>query len=980
MKIANLQATLLLLLCACFSTGLFAQQKADVSPFSQEKYPWADSVLASLSLDEQLGQLFMVAAYSNKDEAHNAAVEKLVKEYHLGGLIFFQGGPVRQANLTNRYQSEAKVPLMIGIDGEWGLAMRLDSTIKYPRQMCLGATRNENLVYEMGRDIAQQCKLMGIHVNFAPVADVNNNANNPVINSRAFGEQKELVATMATAYMRGMQEEHVLATGKHFPGHGDTDSDSHLSLPIIKASKDRIDNLELYPFREMIKAGLGGMMVAHLYIPALDTTKNRASTLSPTIVTDLLKKELGFNGLIFTDALNMQGVAKYYKPGEVELNALLAGNDMLLFAEDVPKAFELIKAAIAEGKITESEIKSRVYKILKTKEWAGLNNYKPIDIKYLVADLNKDQSKALASRLKKEALTVVKNLNALPIAEDNANVAVISIGRKNSAFEQTLTKGLKAAYIHTEASQLNELDKIKGKITGKSEVVIAFLNTNERTGKNFGLTDLQKKFVEDVAKTQATTLIWLGNPYALSKLNHKDLKGIVVGYQDDDETQTHAANLVLNGQSQTGKLPVSINNDLPFGTGSNVYAIGMPERVDPKSVGFDADLLNSTIDKIVQSGLDAEAYPGCQVVIMRKGKIAFSKSYGKTVYKNGLPISETMLYDVASLTKVLATTASVMKLVDEGKLDIEKTIGDYLTQLPVSEAHKKIKLKELLLHQAGFPGWIPFYKQFIENDSIRTTYFSKKQTEVFPIKVANGMYTSESLKDSIYNIIFNEPLKSNPKYKYSDLGFYYLRLIIEEVTGTTIQHYTDSVFYQPMHMTNTSYLPLEKWSKENLVPTEYDATFRLQLVHGTVHDQGAALLGGVGGHAGVFSTATDVAYMMQMFLNKGEFAGKQYITPETLAKFTDNHRAEGYDNRRGYGFDKPSPKGEPSPVIDDISMKSFGHSGFTGTLAWADPETETVFVFLSNRVYPSSSNKKLIKMSIRTDLMQAMMDAIKGQP
>ncbi len=965
-----------LLLISCSNHSLSAQS---VSPYEQKSYPWADSVIATLSLEEQLGQLFMVAAYSNKDEQHYKEINELVTQYHLGGLIFFQGGPVRQANLTNRYQDSAQVPLLIGIDGEWGLAMRLDSTIKYPRQMCLGATRNPELVYEMGKDIARQCKRMGIHVNFAPVADVNNNANNPVINSRAFGEQKELVAQLASAYMRGMQEEHVLATGKHFPGHGDTDSDSHYSLPVIKASKERIEELELYPFREMIKDGMGGVMVAHLYIPALDTTKNRASTLSPKIVTDLLKKELGFKGLIFTDALNMKGVAKYYKPGEVELNALLAGNDVMLFAEDVPKAMELIKQAIEEGKISKEEIRNRAYKVLQTKEWSGLDKYQPIDTKLLITDLNLPNSKGLASRLKKDALTVIKNQNALPVSDEDNQLAIVTIGKINSAFQQAFSGKLEADFFQTAGTELSELNKIKSSIDSKDEVVIAFVNTNERTSRNFGLSDMQMKFVEDIAKKKPTSLIWLGNPYALKKLNLTNLKGVVVGYQDDDETQQHAANLVRLGQGQTGKLPVSINPDYTFGAGMSVYPAGMPEEVSPEEVGFDANLLTTKIDEIVNSGLKAEAYPGCQVVVMRKGKVAFSKSYGKTVYRDGLPINDNMLYDVASLTKVLATTASVMRLVDEGKIDVEKTMGDYL-DLPISDEQKKIKIKELLLHQAGFPGWIPFYKQFIETEELKKEYFSTSKNDTFNIKVANSFYTTEALKDSIYRIVYNEPLKANPKYKYSDLGFYYLRLIVEKVTGSTLQGYADSVFYSPMKLNQTTFLPLEKWKKENIVPTEYDAVFRGQLIHGTVHDQAAALLGGVGGHAGLFSTAKEVAYMMQMFLNKGSFAGKQYIKPETIELFTRNHRDEGYDNRRGYGFDKPSPKGEPSPVIDDMSMNSFGHSGFTGTLAWADPDEEIVFVFLSNRVYPSSANKKLIKMNIRSDIHQAIYDALNDKP
>ncbi len=458
-------------------------------PFYVNDTHWADSVFKTLSPDERIAQLFMVAAYSNKDKTHYKEIKLLVEDYKIGGLIFFQGGPIRQANLANAYQSFSKVPLLMSMDAEWGLAMRLDSTTKFPRQMTLGAIQNDSLIYQMGAEIARQCKRLGMQINFAPVIDINNNPLNPVIGNRSFSENKYNVTRKALMYMKGMQHNHVLACGKHFPGHGDTDSDSHKTLPTVKASKERLDTLELYPFRELISQGLGSMMVAHLSIPSLDTTKNQASTLTKKIVTGLLKDTLGFKGLIFTDALNMKGVSKFYKPGEVDVKALIAGNDVLLFAEDVPTAIKQIKIAIDNGEISQEEIDKRCMKILLVKQWSGLNNYSKIKIKNLYNDLNTVNSVLINRKLTEASLTLLQNKdNLIPIQNlDTLRIASLSLGYKElNSFQKTLSNFAPVTHfgIDKEAKKA-VFDSVLIALKDFNLVIVHINNTNNKPDKDF---------------------------------------------------------------------------------------------------------------------------------------------------------------------------------------------------------------------------------------------------------------------------------------------------------------------------------------------------------------------------------------------------------------------------------------------------------------------------------------------------------------
>ncbi|HIO71900.1 MAG TPA: serine hydrolase [Flavobacteriales bacterium] len=967
-------------------------------PYLCCEHKWADSVLAALSPEQRIAQLFMVAAYSNRDQQHVGFITKLIEDYGIGGLIFFQGGPVREAKLTNLYQSISNVPLMIAMDAEWGLGMRLDSTTKFPYQMALGAIQDNRLIYDMGAEIARQSKLMGIHVNFAPVVDVNNNRNNPVINYRSFGEDRENVAAKGISYMKGLQDNHVLANAKHFPGHGDTDTDSHLALPVISHPHNRLDSLELYPFKELVSQGLGSMMIAHLYVPAYEKKKNIASTLSKNIVTHLLRDSLGFDGLIFTDALNMRGVSKYFGPGEVDVRALLAGNDVLLFAENVPLAIEKIKKAIKKGLITQEEIDGRCLNILKAKKWMQLDDYKALNLDQLINNLNIRSALVLKRKLIESSLTLIKNEKAiLPIDHlDKKRIASLSIGNKEpgeSYFQLMMDNYAPIDHFNlTMKPTPAQIAAMADKLSAYNLVLVGIHSNTNSPRRNFGISSQCDLVLLEISKNSDVILTSFSNPYGLSSLTSlKDLDGILVSYSNNRIEQELSAQLLFGGISAGGKLPVSISKEFPFGLGIETQATRLKYTL-PEELGISSSKLDS-IDTLVARAIKAEATPGCQVMVAVKGKVIYQKAFGHHTYDQKKPVLKSDLYDLASLTKILASTSSLIKLQGEGKFSMDSTLGHYLPELDTAD-ERDLVIQDVLTHHAGLKSWVPFWLNTMDNVkySVRKKAFetqgakykdgmySTTETEEHPIKVAKNLYLIASYKDSIYDYILRETVElAEKKYLYSDLGYYFVKKIIEKLTETTLDTYVRESFYAPLGLRTLCYNPEYKFDLDRIVPTEDDKIFRRQLVHGTVHDPGAAMLGGVGGHAGLFSNANDLGIYMQMLLNGGAYGGKKYLDDSIInlysnCQFCDDDEK---DNRRGAGFDKPEMDyTKDGPTCQCISQKSFGHTGFTGTLIWADPEKEVVYVFLSNRVHPDSENKSLVQMNVRTDIMQAIYDAL----
>lgn len=960
-----------------FNTVKIADNKT-TPEFLEVKGTWADSVFNSLTPDERIAQLFMVAAYSNKGMDHINKVNELVEKYKIGGLIFFKGGPLREAKLTNYYQSKAKTPLFIAIDGEWGVSMRLDSTTVYPRQMMLGAIQDDKLIYEMGKQIADQCKLLGIHINFAPVIDINNNPKNPVINNRSFGELKLQVTKLGLAYMHGMQDNNIIACGKHFPGHGDTDSDSHKTLPIINHDFSRIDSLELYPFKALINEGLMSMMVAHLYIPQLDNTINQASTLSPKIVNGLLKDSLGFEGLIFTDALNMKGVSKYYEPGEVDVRAILAGNDILLFPENVPVGIAKIKEAIANGDITQAEIDARCLKILKAKEWAKLNKYQPIDLDNLVDKLNPIENEVLSRKLADNSITLLQNKNnILPFKRlDSVNMVYLNIGgTSNNDFYRTMNLYTHIPEIKIPRSLSSESElKLMKQLEKYDRIIIGFHRTNNNPRRNFGITRQAINMHNKIAESKEVISVVFGNPYVLESFGDQtNTHGLIVAYQDTKHTRKSAAELIFGGIIPKGKLPVTCSNQFPAKMGLSYESTTRVHFVLPEEINFKSSQLKK-IDKIAKKGIKTGIFPGCQIVAIKSGNVFYNKSFGYHTYNKKRKVKWNDIYDIASITKIAATTYSLMQLTKDSLVDIDKTLGYYLPEIVGNTPYKNVVLRQMLAHQAGFVSWIPFYTKTLSNGKLNPEFYSTDSSEVYSLKVAKKIYIKPSYQDSIFSRITGTSLRKK-RYKYSDIGYYFLKAIIEKQTNMKMEDYVQQNIYQPMGLNHTGYHPLYRFRRDRIPPTVNDTIYRKQIIWGDVNDQGAAMQGGVGGHAGLFTNALDLGILMYSLINEGNYGGVNYVNKDVINDFTKQQFPS--TNRRGAGFDKPVRSLDGGPTCPQVDLSSFGHSGFTGTITWADPKNEIVYVFLSNRSFPNDQNWLIIKKNIRTDIQNIIYDVAK---
>ena len=948
-----------------------AQSKAFTGYKSVAEQRWTDSVYNQFSFDEKVGQLFMVAAYSNKDSSHVKGIDKLINDYKIGGVIFFQGGPVRQAKLTNRYQKKSKVPLFVGIDAEWGLSMRLDSTYRYPWNMTLGAVQDMSLLEKMGGQMAKQAQRMGIHFNFAPVVDININPLNPIIGNRSFGEEKNNVTNRASALMKGIQNGGIYATGKHFPGHGDVATDSHFALPFLPFDKKRLEDIELYPYQKLFKENMASIMVAHLNVPALEPTPNLPTSLSYNVVTRLVQQQMGFNGLIFTDALNMKGASGYMQPGDIDLEAFLAGNDVLLFAENVPLAIEKFRKALNDNVLTEERLALSVKKILAYKYRIGLNKYKAIDLKNLYAELNGSEYDDLNYQLYEQAETVLKNeKDILPIMElENEKIAYVKMGDDDgSNYVKMLQK-------YTDVTEVKQ-DTLASMTSALKEYTTVIVGYHKADGawKKHDLSAKELVWLDTIAKNKKVILTFFAKPYALSAIkNFKNIKGIVLAYQNNEIAHTVAAGIVFGALGSKGKLPVSVGtafkvNDGIFTKPANRLGFTTPENVGMSSIKL------KEIDAIAKKAIDQKMTPGLQVLVARKGKVIFQKSYGYHTYANDVKVKDTDIYDVASLTKMLATLPNIMQQYDKGHIKLDEKLGEMLPQFKNTDK-KDITLKDMLLHQSRFQAWQPFYQETL--DSLKKpdpAYYRKFYSPEFPNQVTDNLFLREDYPGIIIQKIADSKLLPKKEYKYSDFNFILLKEFLEVKTGKALDVLSDTNFYKPLGANNTTYDPLRKFDMSVIPPTEVDNYFRYQTIQGYVHDMGAAMMDGVAGHAGLFSNSMDVAKIMQMYLQKGSYGGKQYFSAKTFDTFNTCYACkEG--NRRGLGFDKPQIE-KSGPTCGCVSKSSFGHTGFTGTMAWADPETEIVYVFLSNRTYPEAGENRLSKENIREDIQKIIEEAI----
>lgn len=944
---------------------------------SLQQKEWVEKILDSMTVEEKIGQLFMVAAYSNKDERHEKDIIDLIEKYHIGSLIFFQDEPIKQAQLTNKYQELSKYPLLIGIDGEWGLNMRLKDTYRFPWNMTLGAVQHEELIEEMGTAIGEHCNRMGIHMNFGPVVDVNINPNNPIIGNRSFGENPDNVASKAIAFTKGMQRKNVLASAKHFPGHGDTDTDSHHKLPVIEFSKERLDSVELYPYKKIFSEGLTGVMVAHLSVPSLESKKALPSSLSKKIVTDLLQDELGFKGLIITDALNMKASANFASSEEINLAAILAGNDLLDVPLNIPETVKLFKKALGKGTLTEERLNHSVRKILMTKYWAGLHNYKPIVIEGLIEDLNSIQDDVLHRKLVQESLTLLKNdEQLLPLKDlDKNKIAYVKLGDSSGdVFIQTLQK-----YAKVDQVWAMTLDELIQKLEPYQKVIIGFHKSNSNPWKSFKFKNEELVWLQEIARNHDVILDVFASPYSLLQLKSvKNINALMLSYQNSEFAQDLSAQALFGAVDVHGKIPVSINQFFKEGEGFFLRSIDRLGYEIPEAAGMNSHVL-SKIDSVAKIVIDEGMAPGMQILVARKGKVVFEKSYGYHTSAKQQRVKNSDKYDLASMTKILATLPLIMELEEKEELDINSTMGELLPELKGSNK-ENLTVKAVLSHFAQLKAWIPFYIETLDSLTKKPSrkFYKFQKSNDFNIKVAGGLYLRTDYRDTIFSRIIHAEQREIPGYKYSDLSYFMFKRYLEKFYQKDLNQLTREHFYASMGANNMTYVPLDYFSRKEVVPTERDAYFRYQLIHGYVHDMGAAMQGGIGGHAGLFSNANDVAKMMQMFLQGGYYGGRNYLRPETINKFNTRYY-ESEKNRKGLGFDKPQLEEHEMATCGCVSDKSFGHSGFTGTFTWADPDSEIIYVFLSNRVYPTMENTGLVKNDIRPAIQKIIQEAIISQ-
>lgn len=962
-------------LCVCVYSNAQIDDKHLLPYMKLDLNNWADSVMGNMSIDQKIGQMFMVAANGkNLSQSYYKKVDSLIINYNLGGLIFFQSSPSDLKTLITRYNKLSQFPLIYGLDAEWGAAMRLDSVQPFPWMMTLGAIQKNDLIYQFAEEVAMQLKHLGIHINFAPVVDINNNPQNPIIDRRSFSSSKYVVSEKSLLYMKGLQDNNILACAKHFPGHGDTNIDSHKSLPIINHNFSRLDSIELYPFKELINNGVGSVMVAHMNLPHIDTL-GIPSSFSKYLISDILKNKLDFNGIVISDALNMKALSNYKTPGERELNAFIAGNDILLYPDNILEAIRLIKSSVIKDSLLMEQLDSTCKKILILKKWVGLfQESHKVKVEF---DLQSEKSKLLNKKLCKSAITVLKNTNNLPLNNfDSLKIACLSMGEGDGGvfYNRLNTYFPIDRFFFNNKNQDQKHDVIE-KLSSYDIVIVGLHYLNNNFWDKHLFNDYEDNLIKKISKNSKIIFNVFGHPRVINSLSDSYVDALILSYQNSSIFQDLTAQLIFGSISSDGRLPVELNS-FSEGSGLKVEKFRKIEFIYPLEAKMSQLNLNK-IDSIVNYAIDNKMMPGCQVLVSRFGKVLFQKSYGHHTYNLNRPVENHHIYDIASITKIVSAAPILMSLYEERKINLNKKLKRYSILFKNSDK-SSLKIIDILTHQSRLHPWIPFYQNILDKQGhLDSLFVSTEKSYDYSIEVAKNIFLSNTYVDSIMDQIVNYPLLNVKEYKYSDLGFYILQYILENKFSIKIDKYIDSKIFNPLGCYRITYNPLKVFHDSLVVPTEHDHYFRKQLIHGHVHDQGAALFGGIALHAGLFSNSLDLMKVMQLYLDNGKYMGDEIFSKKTIAKFTSSPN-EKIGNRRGIIFDKPSLNmKENGPTFSGISRTSFGHSGFTGTLVWADPSTEIIYVFLSNgRVYPDGNNTSLIQNNIRTDIQKIIYESI----
>jgi len=943
---------------------------AQVSSYSQEV--WVDSILNQMSLEEKIGQLFMPPAYTDGRDNFDAILN-LIRKYHIGGVIFMQGSPYKQAYYTNVFQQQSKVPLLIAQDAEWGVSMRLDSVISFPKNMVIGALADDSLVYEYGKAIAIQCTTLGVHVNFAPVLDVNSNPANPVINDRAFGSDPHLVARKALLIMEAFREVGIIPVGKHFPGHGDADKDSHVDLPVISRSFDQLWAIDLYPFRQAILYGLPAIMVAHISVPALDSSGLPIS-LSEKVLKSFLRGKLHYDGVIFTDALNMKGVTMLFPPGELELRALKAGNDVLLYSKDVPLAIQRIQDAILCGELSEAELDDHVRRILRLKYQVGLSQRKEVDLSGLDSRLNAPYFFQLKRKILKEAVTIVKNdVHFLPLQNlQHEKLVYVQIGyRKPAPFYYYLrTYKFLPFYVLPAQFTVSDMDSVISFLDSvkATTVIIGLFEVKRSPALRYGLSPFLYDLLCRMKMGGWKRILCLfGNPYALQYVGEET--AIVVGYSEEVSVQERCAELIFGGAIPYGRLPV----ELPHLAQQDDY---FPFAIrygfsNPEDFGVPAAAFKEEMNSFIQKEINRFSMPGIAIGVLYRNQMVFHQGYGYETYAKKVPIDPYLhIYDLASLTKVCGTTLAAMRLVEQGKLDLRQTLGFYFPELRGSPLGK-VKIYQLLSHQSGLIPWMPLYKELLR-DSLKgigmpwdTSYLSPWRDSVYSIPVSRNLFLNRTYLDTVKKRLMQLEVAKEREGLYSDMNFIWLGFLIEKITGEPLNLYLRREFYDKMGMDATWFLPVEERVPFRTPPTEVDDYFRMDTIIGYVNDENAALLGGVAGHAGLFSNVYDLLKIAFLLLNNGRYGEEQFFREETIRLFTESAGNNGF----ALGWRKAWIQRNKTISSSLVSRKTFGHLGFTGTAFWIDPVHQIAIVILTNRTYPTRQNKTYLQDDVRVKIV-----------
>ena len=946
-----LRITLILLLNISF---VFSQ---DIySSLIQSEKKWVDSVYTSLTLEEKVSQLFI--NWVSPEQSDFNVIRKLVEEDKIGGLIFSIGTTNSHIEWLNKFQTIAKTPLLVTMDAEWGPSQRLTDVFAHPWNMTLGAIQDNSLVRDISKRMAEQNKALGIHYNFSPSVDVNNNSKNPIIGNRSFGEDPNNVYLKAKAYIQGHKDAGVFTSIKHFPGHGDTDKDSHKTLPVINGDIKRLNNVELYPFRRLIEDGIAeSIMLAHLSVPALD--KKYPSSLSYKTVNNLLRDDYQFNGITITDALDMKGVLQ--DPNiNVDLKAFEVGNDIILMSTNVSQGVKLISESFKKGKISESRLSSSVKKILSLKAKSNLKNFKNISTENILSKVNTSKDTLLYSKAMSSAITLVKNTNNILPLTNNKKYLHVAFG-ENDRGDHLYDKMNK--YLNVDTYTNDDITPLFNK-TKYDGILISYHGSSKSP---YASNIIPKEIVEKINSISVNNNVVLNlflNPYSLNSFKSiENFESIVIGYQNNMISQEVLADLLFGVSSFKGKIPVSnnffkVNHGLTFNK-KNIIGFSRPSYE-----GFDTARL-SYLDSIAKNAIDSMMTPGIQMLVSRKGKIVYNKSFGYHTYEKVNKLENNHVFDLSSITKILATMPLVLQEFDNKNISLETNLSELFPKKKLNEKGS-ISIKEMLSHYARLRPWIPFYEETLNRkEKPKSRFYKSNSKSTFSTRVSENLFLKSNYREKIFKSILDSELRDSLEYKYSDLPFYFLKFWFEDLYNKPLNILADEKIFEPLGLKRTMFNPHESISLEEIVPSERDDFFRYSKLHGYVHDEGAAMLGGISGHAGLFSNAYEVAIVLQAMIQKGSYNNHRLFSENSFNTFNYCYYCDN-DNRSGVGFDKPQVEGKHGSTFGGVSMNSFGHYGYTGSIAWADPDEEIIFIFLSNRTYPTRENTLLQTSNIRT--------------